>query len=218
MRMIRYRRRLGSASFVAALALALGMGAMASPALAAAGGAPEGPGMLKALQNDAVLPSVTPPDYDVTVVVFSDYQCPYCRKLHGALKEVLRQDRKVRVVYRDWPIFGAASVEAARSAMAARYQGKHAAFNDALMATSGRLDSPAIQSAAQRAGLDMRRLKSDLATHKAEIDGALARTAHYAEALGIAGTPAMVVGSYLLPGAATAEMLGKAIAIARKPA
>ena len=179
--------------------------------------AAEGPSLLNSLQNDQAMPSVAPAGYDVTIVVFSDYQCPYCRKLHASLKQLLREDRKVRIVYRDWPIFGAASVEAARTALAARYQGKHAALNDALMETSGRLDTQAIQSAVQRAGLDMKRLKADLVAHQSDIDAALARTAKLANAMDLSGTPAMVIGSYLLPGAATTENLRSAVAIARKP-
>ena len=210
----------GSRSLAAASAMLLGIGALASPADAAPvtdGKAAGNGALLAALQNDPAMPSVAPAGYDVTIVVFSDYQCPYCRKLHASLQQLLRQDRKVRVVYRDWPIFGAASVEAARYALASRYQEKHAAFNDALMATSGRLDSQAIASAALRAGLDVKRLKADLVLHKGDIDAALARTARLAEGMNLSGTPAMVIGSYLLPGAANADMLGKAVAMVRKP-
>jgi len=205
-----------AAAWMACAALALGLGAVSvQPAFAA----PDGrAALLKSLQDDPAMPSVAPAGYDVTIVVFSDYQCPYCRKLHVSLKQFLQQDKKVRVVYRDWPIFGAPSIEAARAALASRYQGKHAAFNDALMETSGRLDSQAIQLAAQRAGVDRKRLNADLAAHKADIDAALARTARLAEGMDLTGTPAMVIGSYLLPGAATAEMLVKAVEIARKPA
>ncbi|PZQ56531.1 MAG: DsbA family protein [Novosphingobium pentaromativorans] len=203
-------RVLAPALFMASLSLGIGTAAAQAPQ------ANDGAGMLKSLQNDPAMPSVAPAGYDVTIVVFSDYQCPYCRKLHGSLKQLMRQDRKVRIVYRDWPIFGAASVEAARSALAARYQGKHAAFNEALMATSGRLDSQAIQLAAQRAGVDVKRLKSDLVSHKGDIDAALARTARFADLMNLSGTPALVIGSYLLPGAATPEMLGDAVAMVRK--
>lgn len=209
-----------SLGIAAATAMLSGMGVLAPSVHAAptsAGKAAGNGALLAALQNDSAMPSVAPAGYDVTIVVFSDYQCPYCRKLHASLQQLLRQDRKVRVVYRDWPIFGAASVEAARSALASRYQGKHAAFNDALMATSGRLDSQAIANAARRAGLDVKRLKADLVLHKGDIDAALARTGRLAEGMNLSGTPAMVIGSYLLPGAANADMLGKAVAMVRKP-
>ena len=172
----------------------------------------------KAVVDDPVAPKRGAAGYDVSIVELFDYNCPYCRRMEPVLNNLLASDPKVRIVYRDWPIFGAPSIEAARAALASRYQGKHAAFNDALMETSGRLDSQAIQLAAQRAGVDRKRLNADLAAHKADIDAALARTARLAEGMDLTGTPAMVIGSYLLPGAATAEMLVKAVEIARKPA
>ena len=169
------------------------------------------------LQNDPALPAVAPAGHDVTIVVFSDYQCPYCRKLHPALESLLREDGKVRIVYRDWPIFGGPSTEAARAAIASRYQGKHAAFNDALMATRGKLASDGIRAAADSAGVDWKRLQADLVKHKAEIDGALARTDRIARAMGLSGTPVLVIGPYLVPGALSPENLRLAVEAARRP-
>ncbi|MFC3216460.1 DsbA family protein [Novosphingobium panipatense] len=119
----------------------------------------EGERIRHEIQNDPVAPTVAPQGYDVTIVVFSDYQCPYCRKVHPALEALLREDKKVKLVYRDWPIFGAPSTEAARAAIASQYQGKHAAFNDALMQSQGKLSSESIRAAADRAGVDWARLQ-----------------------------------------------------------
>ncbi|WP_395335347.1 DsbA family protein [Novosphingobium sp. BL-8H] len=163
--------------------------------------------MKDALANDPGVPSLAPQRYDVTIVVFTDYQCPYCRKFHADLKRLLATDQKLRVVYRDWPIFGTASREAARTAMAARYQGKHAAFNDALMAGPVKLDSEAIRQAGTRAGVDWPRLQADLARHGGEIDAALQRTGRLADTLGLSGTPSLVIGDYLIPGAIDAATL-----------
>jgi protein-disulfide isomerase len=176
----------------------------------------EGAGRKNLLANDPAMPSVTPQGYDVTVVVFSDYQCPYCRKLHVALNQLLASDSKVRIVYRDWPIFGAASVEGARVAMAARYQGKHAAFNDALMAGPVKFNSTDIRRAAARAGVEWRRLQADLARHGAEIEGGLERTVQLARGMGLSGTPALVIGDYLIPGAVDAATLSEAVKAVRQ--
>ncbi|WP_294264597.1 DsbA family protein [uncultured Sphingomonas sp.] len=167
------------------------------------------------IAGDPVAPAVAPKGADVTLVVFSDYQCPYCRRIHPAIEQLKREDRRLRIVYRDWPIFGAPSVEAARTAIAANYQGRHAAFNDALMATQGRIDSAAIRAAAARAGVDWKRLKADENRHAGEIEGVIARTRGYARAMGLTGTPAMLVGRYLIPGAVDLPTLRKAIASAR---
>lgn len=172
--------------------------------------------LLDALQNDPDVPKAQPATYDATIVIFSDYQCPYCHQIHPRLEALLREDKKLRIVYRDWPIFGPVSTEAARAAMAARYQGKHAALNDALLSSKGRLTSEGIRQAATSAGVDWARLQADLVKHRAQIDGALARTDHYARMIGLSGTPALVVDSYLLPGAVDIETLKEAVQHARQ--
>jgi len=205
----------------AALALfALGLSAglaTALPALAWADSVDDARSRIQnALQNDPAVPKVEPAGYDATIIVFSDYQCPYCHQLHPTLEALLREDKKVRIVYRDWPIFGAASTEAARAALAARYQGKHAAFNDALLSSKGRMSSETIRAAAASAEVDWGRLQADLVKHRAEIDGALQRTEHYARMIGLHGTPALIVDSYLFPGAVSAGTLKSALRSARQ--
>lgn len=169
----------------------------------------------QAIRTDPVAPVITPKGADVTIVLFSDYNCPYCRKVHPALQALLREDPKVRLLYRDWPIFGGASTEAARAAIAAEFQGKHAAFNDALMTTQGKLDSAAIRSAANRAGVDWSRLQKDLTARRQEIDAVLGRSDRYARMLGLTGTPGLLIGPYLLPGAVGVAELRKVVAAVR---
>ncbi len=142
--------------------------------------ADEGLKLRAQIQNDPVAPTIAPKGADVTLVMFSDYQCPFCRKVHPVLEQLRSEDKKVKIVYRDWPIFGAGSVEAARTAIAAQYQGKHAAFNDAMMKTQGKVTSQSVRAAADRAGVDWGRLQADLKTHAADIDGAIDRTSRYA--------------------------------------
>ncbi|EMD81838.1 hypothetical protein C725_2820 [Pacificimonas flava] len=167
------------------------------------------------IQNDPVAPTIAPQNYDVTVVVFADYQCPFCRKLHPTLESLMAKDPKVKLVYRDWPVFGAASEEAARAGIASTWQGKHAEFNDALMTISGRVNSQSIRAAADKAGVDWAQLQSDLTTHEEEIDGALRRNAQYAAMLSLQGTPGLLVGPYLIPGAIDTDGLHEAVAMAR---
>lgn len=178
--------------------------------------ADEGLKLRAEIQNDPVAPTIAPKGADVTLVIFSDYQCPYCRKVHPVLEQLLREDKKVKVVYRDWPIFGAASVEAARVVIAAKYQGKHAAFNNAMMQTQGKITSQSIRAAADKAGVNWTRLQADLKAHTRDIDGAIDRTSRYAAMMGLTGTPGMLVGPYLIPGAVNMDGLRKAVALARK--
>ena len=110
--------------------------------------------------EDAVAPTVTPPNYDVTIVEYMDYQCPYCRATHGPLKQLLARDKKVQVIFRDWPIFGDASVRAALAAIASKYQGKYLAFHDALMETPLPLDNSKIRAASKKAEVNWERLET----------------------------------------------------------
>src|SRR3546814_3291816 len=70
------------------------------------------------IADDPHAPKLAPEGYDVTIISYSDYQCPFCRKIHPALERLAQEDGRVRIVYRDWPIFGPASEEAARMAIA----------------------------------------------------------------------------------------------------
>ena len=173
----------------------------------------------KAVVDDPVAPKRAGKIYDVTVVEFFDYNCPYCRRMEPVLNALLRSDPKVRIVYRDWPIFGPASREASRAAVASQWQGRHAAFHGALLASPARLDSAAIRAAAVKAKVDWPRLQRDLKTRGAEIDALLTRTNGIAEAIGFNGTPALIVGSQVVAGAVDLPTLRRLVATARsKPA
>lgn len=169
----------------------------------------------KAFFEDALAPTVKPPTYDLTIVEFTDYQCPFCRQVHPALKQLAATDKKVRIIYRDWPIFGDASVAAARVAIASQWQGKHAAVHDALMRGPRPLDDASIKAAALKAGVDWNRLQKDLKSRGGEIDALLDRNNEQAEALGLQGTPAFIIGNYLMEGGTDLAGLKEAVHKAR---
>lgn len=166
--------------------------------------------------NDPLTPTVAAPNSDVTIVMFSDYQCPICRTTHPDLNRVRHEDGRIRMVYKDWPLLGDASVRAAKVAIAANWQGKYEAVHDALMRTKGRLDERKIRAAAMRGGVDWMRLERDLRTRNGEIEALLERNRLQAEAIGFNGTPSFLIGSYLVPGSLDAAGLRKAIAMARQ--
>jgi protein-disulfide isomerase len=167
------------------------------------------------LFENPLAPRVTPRAADVTVVEFFDYNCPYCKAMHPVIMKVLASDRKVRVVYRDWPVLGPVSVSAAKAAIAAQYQGRHDAFHAALFAAPGRLNDDAIRAAAVRAKVDWARLERDRAAHAPEIEALIRETWEGAQRLGLQGTPVMLVGRHMLAGALTEQQLRDAIAQAR---
>jgi len=154
----------------------------------------------EAFTEDKVAPMVKPAKYDLTIVEYTDYQCPFCKAAHPAIQKLLANDKKVRIIYRDWPIFGAHSTAAARVAIASNYQGKHAQVHDALMKSPRPLTDRSIRAAVTKAGADWTRLQADMKKNAAEIDALLERNNEQAESLGLQGTPAFIIGSYLHEG------------------
>ncbi len=145
------------------------------------------------------------PAGDVTMVEFFDYNCPYCRKVGPAVRETIAGDPKLRVVYKEFPILGPNSVFAARAALAAHRQGRYVAFHDALMQVRGAADEAGALRIAAEIGLDVARLKADMADPT--IQSAIGRNLRLAQALRIAGTPGFVIGEQILRGATDAATL-----------
>lgn len=168
--------------------------------------------------EDDVAPQVKPANYDVTIVEYMDYQCPYCRASHVPLKQLLAQDHKIRVIFRDWPLFGDASVKAALAAIASKYQGKYLAFHDALMETPLPLNEAKIRAAAKKAGVDWERLQKDKIAHSDEIEDLFQRNDKQGQLLGLDGTPGWIIGDVQSFGGYTLKQLQEAVANARKAA
>jgi protein-disulfide isomerase len=155
---------------------------------------------------------------DVTIVEYFDYQCPYCRKIEPDLRQVVQDDGKVRLVFKDWPILGPLSVVAARLALASKYQEKFVQAHDALIGVNARLTEPRIRELLAGAGIDVDRLDRDLAANANAIDAIIARNGDQAEAFGFRGTPSFIVGKFRVPGILTVAQFGQVIADARKAA
>lgn len=166
-----------------------------------------------ALFRDSGDPALGPNRAAVTLVEFTDYRCPYCRRMHPVVAELLRREPGLRVVVKEIPILGPASVLAARAALAAHAQGRFPAFHDALMRLRGEPDEPALLQLAVETGLDPVRLQRDMTSEA--VTRRLNANLQLAQMLGIQGTPAYVVGETLLPGAVPLERLREAVAAAR---
>jgi protein-disulfide isomerase len=166
-----------------------------------------------ALMSDPESPIVGNPNGDVTIVEFSDYQCPYCKRAHTAVKSVLAADSNVKLVFKDLPILGEPSRIAAVAALAARAQNKHLAFHNALMEFTGKLDRDRIMEIAASVGLDVAKLQKDMEDPK--LKEIIDRNLALASALGVRGTPAFVIGNQFVPGAIDADTLKKMISDVR---
>ena len=150
------------------------------------------------------------PHGDVTIVEFFDTRCPYCRKMEPVMDSFLAKDGKVRLVYKDLPILGPASVLGTRALLAAQIQGAYGRMREAVMKLPPDTTLTQIESAAKALGLDAPRLMQDMNSPavQARIDDNL-RLAHD---LGIQGTPALVVGRDLVPGAVGLQELQALVA------
>jgi protein-disulfide isomerase len=167
------------------------------------------------LLHDDLAPVAGNPMGDVTIVEFFDYRCPYCKQVEPSLEALVKQDPKLRIVYKEFPVLGPASVYASRIALAARMQGKYAAFHDAMMAAKGQITEEIILKVAKTVGLDVEKAKTDM--HAPEIEQQLKANYALAQELDIQGTPAFVVGDTLVPGATDIDNLKKLVAAARNP-
>ena len=166
--------------------------------------------------EDPDAPIIAPKGYDVTIVEYLDYQCPSCRATSKPLNQLLAKDKKVRVIFRDWPIFGDASAHAALIAIASKYQDKYLAVHDALFDAPRPLDNKKIEAAARKAGVDWDRLQKDIAAHAEDIEDLLARNDEQAQMLGFDGTPGFIIGTVQSFGGMTLAQLEEAVADARK--
>nr|WP_295105928.1 DsbA family protein [uncultured Caulobacter sp.] len=154
---------------------------------------------------------------DVTVVEYLDYNCPYCKKMHPEIQSLLKADPKVRVLYKQWPVFGEVSVYAASVALAAQWQGKHLAVHNAFMTAPGKLDSQVkVRQLAKDAGVDLARLDRDLVGRARELAAILKRSDDEARLLGLQGTPALVVGDTFVPGGMSSASLQRLVAQERQ--
>ncbi len=152
-------------------------------------------------------------DGDIVLVEFFDYNCPYCKVMHDEVQRLLADDDDLKVVYRDFPVLGAVSDEAALASLSAAKQGRYAAFQKRLLTARDRLSHEAVVAAVRAAGLDEMKTAADMRAPalKAEIQ----KNLELGRALGLTGTPTYIVGNRILSGAVGHDELKKAIAEAR---
>jgi protein-disulfide isomerase len=154
-------------------------------------------------------------DPDLTIVEYFDYNCPFCKRVVPTFKQLLAEDKKLAIVYKDWPVLGESSLYAARCALAAGWQDKYLIAHDALLSGPRLSRNDQIEAILHGAGVDLDRLKKDLAAHAAEITALLARNDTEAHALDLDGTPGILVGRQLMPGGADVDFFRKLIAAVR---
>ena len=159
-------------------------------------------------------PTIGPEDADAVLVEFFDYRCGFCKRVLGDVMALAAADGRLRIVFKEFPILGEASVIAARASLAADRQGKWPEFHVALMSAPGALDEDRIMDIAAETGLDIAQLRADMESEA--VTAIIERNHALAQTLGIRGTPAFLVKNAIVPGAASQEDLARLVAGARE--
>ena len=161
------------------------------------------------LYKDTTLPFIGDKDGDVVVVEFFDYNCGYCKRVLPDVQKLVESDKKVKVVFVDFPILGPTSETAARWAMAAHKQDKYFAFHTAMMEHTGQIDDAALREVAKTAGLDVD--EAAKYADSSDVTMQIEKNRNLGKEVGITGTPAFTIEHQLFPGAVSADDLIKAM-------
>jgi protein-disulfide isomerase len=146
---------------------------------------------------------------DVTMAEFFDYNCGWCKKGLPEVLGLMKSDPKLRLVMKEFPIFGEDSEYAAKAALASEAQGKYWPFHLALLSHQGKVTKAVVDQTAKAQGLDLARLKKDM--EAPAIAETIARNQQLAQAMNITGTPAFVIDRTLVPGYLPADGLAEKI-------
>jgi protein-disulfide isomerase len=144
--------------------------------------------------RDPDAPVLGNPKGDVTIVEFFDYQCPYCKKSHPDVESVVTEDGNVRLIMKDWPVFGDVSVFASQAVLGANELGAYRQAMEALMATPASLSQDDVKRLLTSAGLDLSKVAEAVRRNEKKISNLLTRNYHQATAFNFAGTPSFVIG------------------------
>jgi len=153
------------------------------------------------VDDDVVLGDANAP---VTVIIFGDYECPFCERLYQDAEKPMREDYvktgKVKVVYRDYPLsFHPAAQPAAEAAECAGDQGKYWQYHDALFEQQATIETLDYIKLAGDIGLDKATFKTCTETHKFASE--IAKDQADGDAAGVDGTPASFINGKLVSGA-----------------
>lgn len=164
------------------------------------------------LAHDPDTPVVGNPGGDVTVIAFTDYRCGFCQRAAPVVEALVEADPNVRSAFKEFPILGPDSVDAARIALAAHRQdaSRYGALHHAIFASEDAIDEAKVLAIAGSLGYDAASLEAAMADPA--IDALLTRNGELAQRLGIRGTPTFIIGVTLLPGFSTLEATQAAVA------
>lgn len=162
------------------------------------------------LYNDPFSPVYGDSQATIPIVYFSDYRCPYCKKMHKTLKALANENKDIKLIIKEFPIIGKESYLASSLALASKYQDKYYDYHSALMNARGALTEEVMYDLAKTVGIDIEKLKVD--KDKLEVKQALKRNYQLAINIKILGTPACVIGDEVITGYKTLDELKDIVA------
>lgn len=155
------------------------------------------------------------PDGDVTLVEFFDYNCGYCRRAMPDLAALIAEDSNLRVILKELPILSEDSIDAARiGVLVAESDADYWTFHEALYTARGKVDKNTAIAAAR--GLGLSPVDLELRMGDDSVSTTLQNSYKVAQALGISGTPAYIIGTEIIPGAIGVDALRERIANMRE--
>jgi len=166
----------------------------------------------RTLLDDPLVPQAGAADGDLLLIEFSDYRCPPCRSSTPHLMTLLREDRRLRVLFLPLPLFGQESELAARAAFAAHLQARFLPMHEWLM-NAPVIDRRTLLAQLPSVGLDTDRFLADLDDPR--LPEMVERTQALARQLGIEGPPAFIVGDLPIRGGIDGPLLLGAVLLAR---
>jgi protein-disulfide isomerase len=138
---------------------------------------------------------IGPEKADLSVVIFLDYQCPYCKDIYPTIKEAAEKDGNVRLILRFIPAMGEESARIERLAFAAVLQGKFREVNDILITHYGPFDNADLKRVAEETGMDLDQWLAD--SEKEEMQKQLDDNMAMARKLGVMATPTFLAGKLI---------------------
>ena len=159
-------------------------------------------------------PKLSSTNSDVTIYEFFDYNCGYCKSVMQNIFNIYKKDKKIEIVFVEYPILSNSSLSAAKASLAARNQNKYFEFHSKLMKHTGKIEDKLLLSFAKDLKIDTKKFKSDYSNEKIML--IINTNREIANRLNLRGTPAFIIGNKIYPGAMSEKDIEKAIALERK--
>ena len=151
---------------------------------------------------------------NITIYEFFDYNCGYCKSVMQNIFNIYKKDKKVDIVFVEYPILSNSSLSGAIASLAARNQNKYFEFHSKLMKHTGKIEDKLLLSFAKELKIDTKKFKSDYSNEKIML--IINKNREIANRLNLRGTPAFIIGNKIYPGAMSEKDIEKAIALERK--